>query len=212
MHARRRVYKGRVDLPKSNQERTIALPPPARDVLLRQPRRHSELVFLSKRGGRLSAPTLTGYWARVKAKAGLEFDFYLATKHYGLHLLFKRGVLARTIGEQMGWSGKSVTKLLRTYGHASIAALEEIDRLYQSDASQTQPRPSTALGIGSVTELNHPRPSLVEASVALEEGGPRLREPGPASSNRPRRVPRRPAPPALRRHRSRTPCQCPRGC
>jgi hypothetical protein len=40
-------------------------------------------VFRSKRGMRLSQPTLSGYWTQVLARAGLDFDFYLATKHYG---------------------------------------------------------------------------------------------------------------------------------
>ena len=42
----------------------------------------------------------------------------------------------RAICAQMGWSEKVVDKLLATYGHADIAALEEIDWLY-SDANPT---------------------------------------------------------------------------
>jgi hypothetical protein len=80
----RRVYRGVVDLPKNNKAKMIALVPPARDILVRQPTRARDdgLVFVSKRGNRLSAPTLSLYWAQVKARAGLDFDFYLATKHY----------------------------------------------------------------------------------------------------------------------------------
>jgi hypothetical protein len=40
----------------------------------------------------------------------------------------------------MGWSEKTVEKLLRVYGHADVVALEEIDALYSdavSDASVT---------------------------------------------------------------------------
>jgi hypothetical protein len=62
IHVRRRLYRGELDLPKSNRERTTAVPPPARDALLRQPTRHLPIVFASKTGKRLSAPTLTGYW------------------------------------------------------------------------------------------------------------------------------------------------------
>jgi integrase len=84
MHAmridvRRRLYRGRTDLPKSGKPRRIALPPPARDALLGQPR-DGALVFRAKRGGQLSQPTLSGYWGKVLAAAGLDFDFYLATK------------------------------------------------------------------------------------------------------------------------------------
>jgi hypothetical protein len=92
VHVRRRLYRGRLDLPKSNEERTIALPPPARDALLRQPTRTLPTVFANKTGGRLTQPTLTAYWGKVKARANLEFDFYLATKHMSVHRLFKLGL------------------------------------------------------------------------------------------------------------------------
>jgi integrase len=142
---RRRVYKGELDIPKSNKPRRIALAPPARDVLLCQPTRDQELVFLSKTGRRLSQPMLSGYWSPVKARAGVEFDFYLATKHYGVHLLYKLGLSPRGIAAQMGWSEAAVHNLLRVYGHIDLIALEEVDALYEKvtplrvvpDANQT---------------------------------------------------------------------------
>jgi integrase len=70
VHVRRRVYLGKLDVPKSGEARTIAMPPPARDVVMRQPTRHQELVFLSMTGAMLSQPTLYSYWKRVKARAG----------------------------------------------------------------------------------------------------------------------------------------------
>jgi hypothetical protein len=100
-------------------------------------------VFAKKTGGRLAAPTLSAYWRVVRAASGLEHDFYLASKHYGVHLLFKAGVSTRAICTQMGWSEKVVDKLLATYGHADIAALDEIDALY-SDANPTQHAPGSA--------------------------------------------------------------------
>ncbi|HEY1275740.1 MAG TPA: tyrosine-type recombinase/integrase [Thermoleophilaceae bacterium] len=132
VHVARRVYKGSLDLPKSNEERTIALPPAARGALLRQPTRGrvDGLVFASKTGKPLSQPTLSGYWSQVKAAAGLEFDFYLATKHYAVHLLYKLGLSKRAIAAQTGWSEGAVEKLLRVYGHADLVALEEVDALY----------------------------------------------------------------------------------
>jgi integrase len=79
---RRRLYRGRVDLPKSNKVRRIALTPPARDALLGLPsRREGGLVFRSKTGRRLAQPTLSGYWGLVQARGGVAFDFYLSTKH-----------------------------------------------------------------------------------------------------------------------------------
>ena len=127
----RRLYRGGLDVPKSNKPRRIALTPPARDVLLRQPTRTEQLVFLSKTGRRLSGPTVSGYWSQVKAAAGLDFDFYLATKHYGVHLLYKLGLSTRAIAAQMGWSERAVEKLLTVYGHIDVIALEEVDRLYE---------------------------------------------------------------------------------
>ena len=147
---RRRVYKGRIDLPKSNKPRRIALTPPARDALLGLPSRsEGGLVFRSKRGGRMSQPMLSGYWGKVTARAGIEKDFYLCTKHYAVHYMYATlGLPPRVIAEQMGWQASSVLKLLATYGHGDIGALEEVDRAFtstvtplrtvSSDASQTQ--------------------------------------------------------------------------
>jgi integrase len=152
VHVQRRLYRGSIDVPKSNKPRTIALPPPARDVLLRQPTRSGELVFLSKRGERLSQPTMSGYWAQVKAKAGLDFDFYLASKHYGVHLLYKLGLSSRAIGAQMGWSEKAVESLLQVYGHKDLVALSEVDALYASNvvalrsAAETDANPTQEVG------------------------------------------------------------------
>jgi integrase len=45
IHVRRRLHKGRTNLPKSNKPRRIALTPPARDALLGQPRDIFSVVF-----------------------------------------------------------------------------------------------------------------------------------------------------------------------
>jgi integrase len=131
---RRRVYKGQLDLPKSNKPRRIALTPPARDALLGLPsRQEGRLVFRSRRGVRLSQSMLSGYWGKVTARAGLEFDFYLATKHFAVHYMYAAlGLPPRVIAEQMGWTAASVLKLLAVYGHGDVGALEEIDRAFQA--------------------------------------------------------------------------------
>jgi integrase len=122
---KRRLYRGQLDLPKSNKSRRIALTPPARDALLGQPTRHDGgLVFRSKRGVRLS-------------------------KHYAVHYLHVMlGLPPRVIAEQMGWTLAGVLKLLAVYGHGDVGALEEIDRAFKvnvrplravnSDAPKTQ--------------------------------------------------------------------------
>jgi len=89
---------------------------------------HLDLVFVGKRGTRLTAVSLSVYWKAVKERAGLDFDFYTATKHYGVHLLYKLGLSRRAIAAQTGWSERGVDDLLRTYGHTDLVALAEVTR------------------------------------------------------------------------------------
>jgi integrase len=141
IYVQRRLYQGVIDRPKNGKPKTIALPPPASEALhglpsLDQPPVDgAELVFRSKAGKRLSQPTLTAYWDKVRARAALEHDFYLSSKHYGVALLYKLGVSKRGIAAQMGWSEAKVDDLLRIYGHADLVALEEIDALYADERS-----------------------------------------------------------------------------
>jgi integrase len=128
----RRLYRGTVDVPKNGRPKTIALVPPARAILLRQPTRTRDdgLVFTSKQGKRLTAPTLCQMWALVKARSGLDFVFYEATKHAGVHQLYKLGLSKRAIAAQAGWSEEDVDAMLREYGHTDLVALSEVDALY----------------------------------------------------------------------------------
>ena len=137
----RRLYRGVVDVPKSGKPKTIALVPPARDILLRQPTRTRDdgLVFVAKQGKRLTAPTLCQYWKLVCAHAHLDFDFYLATKHLGVHRLYKLGLSKRAIAAQAGWSEEAVDDMLRIYGHTDLVALAEVDALYGAGATDAQP-------------------------------------------------------------------------
>jgi integrase len=130
IHKDRRLYRGQIDTPKTGK-RTIALPPPARDLLMRQPSRTREdgLVFVSKQGKQLTSPTVTQYWSVVRARAGLDFELYWY-KHFGVHRLFKLGLSKRAIAAQAGWSEDAVDGLLRVYGHADLVALSEVDALY----------------------------------------------------------------------------------
>jgi integrase len=124
-----RVYRGTVDEPKYGKA-TIALTPPARDAILNVPR-DSEYVFCSKTGVRLSQSLLSGYWGKVKVRADLEFDFYHATKHYGVHYLWtKLHLPRRAIAAQAGWSIGTVDKMLAIYGHGEVGALEEVDAAF----------------------------------------------------------------------------------
>jgi integrase len=111
VHVSKRLYRGQVDLPKSNQARLIALTPPARDALLTLSEREGP-VFRSKAGGRLCAPLLSSYWRDVQLKADLSFDWYLSTKHTCVHYVkVKLNLPSHVIAEQMGWSERSAEKM-----------------------------------------------------------------------------------------------------
>lgn len=145
IHVSRRVWRGTIDVPKNGRPKTIALVPPARAILLRQPTRTRPdgLVFTSKRGGRLSTTVMHGYWMDVRTSAALdrEMPFYLATKHLGVSRLYQLGLSARAIAAQAGWSERSVDEMLRVYGHADVLGLAEVDALYARDADVTQDVP-----------------------------------------------------------------------
>jgi hypothetical protein len=89
-------------------------------------------VFRNKTGGRLTAPTLTAYWKQVRARARLDHDFYVATKHYGVwYMKVVLGLPDAAIAAQAGWSEQSVTKMVATYGHAvDERRLDEIDAAF----------------------------------------------------------------------------------
>ncbi len=83
-------------------------------------------MFTSKLGKRLSQSTMSSYWAQVLARAGLGFDFYHATKHYGVHYMWTTlGMSRRAIAAQAGWSLGTVDKMLAIYGHGDVGALEK---------------------------------------------------------------------------------------
>jgi integrase len=125
----RRVYRGEVAEPKTGPK-VIALTPPARDAILNLPRT-SEYVFPAKTGGRMYASGHSGYWGKVLARAGLEFEWYLASKHYGVWYLWtKVGLSKRAIAAQAGWEESTVDKMLKVYGHGEVGALDEIDAAF----------------------------------------------------------------------------------
>lgn len=144
IHVARRLYRGSVDVPKNGEPKTIALVPPARDILLRQPTRTRAdgLVFVGKTGRRLTASTVCQYWAIIRAAAGLDqrYDFYLCTKHWGVHELYRLGLSKRAIAAQAGWSERDVESMLRVYGHTDLVALGEVDALYAAPAEQSEER------------------------------------------------------------------------
>jgi Terminase large subunit, ATPase domain len=94
-----------------------------------QPRELHHRRFAARAGHARDTDSLR--WGKVTARAGLEFDFYLATKHFAVHYLYAElGLAPRVIAEQMGWSLAGVLKLLAVYGHGDVGALEEIDAAF----------------------------------------------------------------------------------
>jgi hypothetical protein len=135
----RRLYRGVVDEPKTGPK-VIALTPPARDAIIGLPR-EGRLVFTTKTGKRFSATNMHTYWHLVTARAGVDYDLYHATKHYGVHYMWtKLGMSERAIAAQAGWSVSAVQKLLKVYGHFDVGALEEVDRAFEGRSSGSRLR------------------------------------------------------------------------
>jgi integrase len=129
----KRFYRGEIDAPKTGPK-TIALVPPARDAIAGLPL-DGPFLFTSKEGGRLTRSSLDGCWKLVCARAGLDFDFYHATKHYGVWFYWTQmGMSDRAIAAQAGWKVKTVQKMLGVYGHGDVGALAEVDAAWAAAA------------------------------------------------------------------------------
>jgi integrase len=125
----RRLLHGTLDTPKTGSK-LIGLPQPALDAIKSLPR-DSDLVFTSKTGAQLSAKTLSLYWREVQRAAGVRFEFYHATKHYGVHWMWtKLGLSPRAIAAQAGWRLETANRMLAVYGYAEVGALEEVDEVF----------------------------------------------------------------------------------
>jgi integrase len=144
-----RFYRGKVDVPKSNHARVVALTAPALGALeeLRRVKGYPTggLVFRNKSGNRLTASTLCAYWKEVRARAGVPFEFYVATKHYGVWFMKVRLKLDNaTIAAQAGWSEKAVEKMIATYAHAvDERRLAEIDAAFAALVVGSESAPVT---------------------------------------------------------------------
>jgi integrase len=133
----RRVYKGRLALPKNNRTREAVLTPQARDALLPLDR-STQHVFESKTGRRLSQSSLSGYWTPVSRNFGERpdkngvmdlVDFYEFRHRCAFWMYVELGMPDRVVAAQLGHTdgGKLIREL---YGHGDHGALEEIDRAF----------------------------------------------------------------------------------
>jgi len=152
------LYSGGIDSPKTGDV-LVPLAVPARDAIANRERNELGLIFLSKTGKRLSQPTLSGYWAQVKAASGLNFDFYHATKHYGVHYMWvERGMSPRAIASLAGWKVSTVIEMLETYGHGDVGAMEEVDVNF-ADAGKGQIRHLRTIRELSASDGQSPTPT-----------------------------------------------------
>jgi hypothetical protein len=84
-----------------------------------------------------------------RRREGLRFDWYDATKHRCVHYFKTKLNLANhVIAAQMGWSEGAVEKMVATYAHAEIGALEAIDAAFATlpDAKPTHLQDSAPAG------------------------------------------------------------------
>lgn len=126
----RRVYRGSLDLPKSNKSRVISLTPPARDALL-PIRGRDGLVFTGKQGRRLSQTSFAWYWKSIAAPVTRKVTPHELRHFAGHYLHVTLGLPDRVVAAQLGHDdgGKLVREL---YGHGEVGALEAIDEAFDN--------------------------------------------------------------------------------
>lgn len=123
----RRLYKGELDLPKSNKKRRIALLPEARDALLGLGR-SSEWVFTAKRGGQMTQNVLAYYWRSIEAAYGEKVTPHELRHFLAHHLYVTQGMPAYDVAKQLGHANSTLIETL--YGHGDAGALERIKAAY----------------------------------------------------------------------------------
>jgi integrase len=128
---------GQLKLPKSGRQRTVILPPPARDALLVMPRRLDlPWVFTTKRGRPFTRPALNWYWGPVRAAFGRPSMAFYELRHFCATHLLELGCSHADVAHQLGHSdgGKLV---MSTYGHPSEQGARQ--RLKAAFAPQVAP-------------------------------------------------------------------------
>jgi integrase len=126
---RRRSRHGGTDLPKSNVERAVLLPPPARLALGTFPR-GLDLVFRGVKGTQLTHTSSYNYFRKVRKEAGLEQFVLYDLRHFAAHMLYvKMKLPARVVAVQLGHNdGGALVEQL--YGHGSVGALDELEEAW----------------------------------------------------------------------------------
>lgn len=126
VQVRRRVYRGKLALPKSNKPRLVALLPEARDALLGLPTDRTGTVFVNSRGTRWTQPAFAYRWQKVVGTFGRDVDPHELRHFCGHYLYVTCDLPARVVATQLGHSSPRLVEEL--YGHFKTGALDEIDR------------------------------------------------------------------------------------
>lgn len=129
IHIDRRVYKGIVDLPKSNKARLCVLTPPAAQAIQDLPR-DTPTIFATNRGSRLSQTSMAWYWKSMAHAVARKVTPH-ELRHFAAHHLYvTMGLPSRVVAAQLGHDGPKLVEQL--YGHGDHGALEEIDRAFDN--------------------------------------------------------------------------------
>lgn len=123
IRVRRRIYRGRVDVPKSNRRRLSALLPEARTAIQAAPR-------TDRRVFPWSAAKLDGWWSTVRDVAGVTTTIHELRHFNGHHLYVTLDLPSRVVAAHLGHASPRMVEEL--YGHFKVGALEEIDRAVAS--------------------------------------------------------------------------------
>lgn len=126
---------GEITTPKNGRQRTVILPPAARDALLAVPARVDvPWVFTSRRGRQWRYGAHHYAWRDVRSAAGRpDMDWY-ELRHVGATMLLERGVAPADVAVQLGHTDGGAL-VMSTYGHPSEdAARDRLRAAYRAPA------------------------------------------------------------------------------
>jgi integrase len=129
----------RLASPKNDLQRTIVMPPPAREALLELPAT-SRWAFETPRGNHWTASARNPHWDRVRTVMGwLDAEsrtcLYTATRHFcGSYLINALGMSFEDAAVQLGHTDGG-DQMRRTYGHMDTGlALARLERSFEAAA------------------------------------------------------------------------------
>ncbi|MEJ7786418.1 MAG: tyrosine-type recombinase/integrase [Solirubrobacteraceae bacterium] len=128
---------GEIGLTKNGRDRTVTVPPFARDAIADLPPTSSGLLFESRRGQMWRQSSHHHCWSMVRTLAGMPGRDFYELRHAAATMLLERGMTPSDVAVQLGHTdgGRLVQTL---YGHPSeVAARQRL--LAAWDEPQTTP-------------------------------------------------------------------------